>query len=173
MQEIEEALRSFRNLVDKLSKPGVTNQILAQARGLQADKRARGVPMERLAMALELCVRMKALMDSRLIRMILERSESSGLDIRSITLSQARLECFDIAIGWAKDPPTELRLEYESWAKNAVVQCDMPLLIIRDEEEGFVLHNPEKRISQLKVEQFFEIVANLARNEQTRTGGGF
>jgi hypothetical protein len=173
MSELNDAFLSFRNIVDRLSKPGVTNQVISQARNLQADKRARGMTLERLAMSMELCVRMKALLDTQLMRMLVDRSETSGLEMRSVTLSQARLDCADTAITWAKDPPTELRIEYESWAKNAVVICDIPLLAIKEDDSGFILSNAEKRMSQLKVEQFFEIIENLGRRERTNNGGGF
>jgi len=173
MSELNDAFLSFRNIVDRLSKPGVTNQVISHARNLQADKRARGMTLERLAMSMELCVRMKALLDTQLMRMLVDRSETSGLEMRSVTLSQARLDCSDTAITWAKDPPTELRIEYESWAKNAVVICDIPLLIIKEDESGFILNNAEKRMSQPKVEQFFEIIENLGRRERTNNAGGF
>ena len=173
MSQLDDAFLSFRNLVDRLSKPGVTNQVISQARILQADRQAKGMTLESLAMSIELCVRMKALLETQLMRMLIDRSESSGLEIRSVTLSRARLDCSDTAITWAKDPPTELRIEYESWAKNAVVTCDIPLLIIKEDESGFILSNAEKRMSQLKVEQFFEIAENLGRRERTNNAGGF
>jgi hypothetical protein len=124
-------------------------------------------------MSMELCVWMKALLDTQLMRMLVDASETSGLEIRSFTLSQARLDCSDTAITWAKDPPTELRIEYESWAKNALVICEIPLMIIKEDESGFILANTEKRISQLKVEQFFEVIENLGRRERTNNAGGF
>jgi hypothetical protein len=52
---------------------------------LQADKRARRITLERLAMSMELCVRMKALLDTQLIRMLIDGSETSGLEMRSVT----------------------------------------------------------------------------------------
>ena len=173
MSELDDAFLSFRNIVERLSRPGVTNQQISQARILQADKRARGLTLERLAMSMELCVRMKALLDTQLIKMLVDKSETSGLEIHSVTLSQARLDCSVTAITWAKDPPTELRIEYQSFAKNAVVICDIPLLIIKEDESGFILNNAEKRMSQPKVEQFFEIIENLGRRERTNNAGGF
>lgn len=173
MPEFDEAFFEFRNLVERLGKPGVTNQMLAQARTLSANKRANGLSLERLAKSIDLCTRLKALLDSDLVRRIMEKSESSGVEVRSITFNQARLECSDAAITWARNPPSELKLEYESWAKNAIVICDIPLLKIQEVEFGFIIQNTEMRLSQLKVEQFFEIIENLARKEQAKYGGGF
>ncbi|MCU0861866.1 MAG: hypothetical protein MUE65_06080 [Methanomassiliicoccales archaeon] len=134
--------------------------MLAQARSVMCDKRARGMTLEDIALAIDLCVRMKSLLDSELIRLILRTSETSGLEVRSIVLSQAMMECPDAAISWARDPPTELRLQYEPRARNAVVTCDIPLLRIVREEDGFLLVNEDRHMSQLKTEQFFEVAAD-------------
>jgi hypothetical protein len=93
MSELNDIFLSFRNIVDRLSKPGVTNQEISQARTLQADKRAREITLERLAISMELCVRMTALLDTHLMRMLVDRSNTSELGIPSVTLSQARLDC--------------------------------------------------------------------------------
>jgi hypothetical protein len=173
MSEVEDAFLAFRNIVDRLSKPGMTNQTLSQARTLLADKRSKGLSLERLAMAMDLCIRMKVLLVTPLMNMIISGSESSGLEIRSLTLSQMRVDCSEMAIRWARDPPTELRLEYESLAKNAIVVCDVPLLVVIEEDSGFILMNAQKRMSQLKLDQYFETIENLGRRDRTNNAGGF